>query len=408
MEHRVACCYLTHDHPEIIGETLKGALPSLSANGIDVFVYDDSADDATKAVIEDLIGNGYLDLHYVDAHKAVHGDHKMLLILQGYGLPEGYDYIWPVKDRIFFDGACIDRLRKAVDGGYDVIQIADESQRWDISVSVDKDEYTDIAEFYLKYVMIATDWEGTVRKRLTMLDPIDWERYEREYGIGIDCSFIQPMSLFARLAEVDSPRIKIVNYERDERTIVGSQGQSWRNVMYETWLDKWITYNFRLPAVYDPYKLEAIRSQTGLYELFGSPGMMMEYHDQGLFTMAVYEKYLRVWPMVTDIPQDVLCLIAEGRKKEAKERIAGDLENAFKEHDYMRVYRIRTTNFWLKEYMDDELYEALGVSCIIFRKQMLEKGACHIFDGASSLEEFRKRFRGLSDPAGSGSSQEER
>ena len=397
MKYSVACCYLTHDHPDIINKTLESSLPALSENGIDVCVYDDSSDEVTKSIVYRFIEEGYRNLYYVDIHKAIHGNHKMLLLLQGFGLPRKYDYIWPIKDRIIFNSACIGRLRKTIDRGYDVIQIADESQRWDISKRVDKDEYTDITEFYLKYLMIATDWEGTVRKWSTMLEPIDWDKYEREYGIDINCCFIQPMSLFSRLAEMEGPGIGIVRYDRDERTIIGNEGQGWRSNMYEIWIDRWITCNFRLPSIYDPYKMDAIRSQTGLYELFGSPGMLMKYHDMGLFTETEYNRYSRIWPMVTDIPSDILKMIALGQTDEAKSRILGDLETAFAEQDHMRIYRIRTTNFWLKDYLDAELYEALGISCVIFRKQMLHDGRCHIFDNAFSLEEFRTRYRSLSN-----------
>lgn len=97
MKYSIACCFLTHNHPDIVKDILDKCLKIYANFGVDIFFYDDSDDDATKQIAEKKISEGASNLFYIDVHSAINGDHKYYLILQGYGLPKDYDYIWLVR-----------------------------------------------------------------------------------------------------------------------------------------------------------------------------------------------------------------------------------------------------------------------------------------------------------------------
>ena len=158
MKYSVACCLLTHNHPDIVKEILDRCLDIYSDHGVDICIYDDSGDCSTKELIADYISDGALNLYYVDICNAINGDHKFYLLLQGYGLPKEYDYIWPCKDRICFGASYMDRLCASIDEGHDVVIGYNESTRWDVGVKVLQSVYTDPVEFYRLYAAASTDW----------------------------------------------------------------------------------------------------------------------------------------------------------------------------------------------------------------------------------------------------------
>ena len=84
-----------------------------------------------------------------------------------------------------------------------------EKTRWDVGIKVMQDVYSDPVELYRRYASSSTDWEALIRRRDTMLIPIDWETYERLYGVGSDCNFNQTLTLYARLSEMDACSVKI-------------------------------------------------------------------------------------------------------------------------------------------------------------------------------------------------------
>lgn len=395
MKKTVACCYLTHNHRDTVEEILGRCLAEYAEHGIDICVYDDSDDDNTKAYTESVIAEGADNLFYIDAHEVNDGSEKMLMVLKGDGLPKKYDYIWPVKDRVCFTGSCLDRLCEALEKEYDVIQIANEYQRWDISRPMNKDVYTDAGEFYRDYVVYLTNWEGTIRKRDTMLDPVDWENYESRYGFDPMDSFFHPMSVVIRLAELDHFKAGIVRFEKDERFISDRTGSAWKELTFELWIDRWINSNYLLPAVFDPYKLEAIRSQTGLAELFGSVEHMMNFYSSGIYTNRIYTKYKEVWPLITDIPVEWLELISNGRNEDVIIRVIASFEKALSDHDYLWAHRLIATNKWFELIYDKETYNILCICFVIYKKDMMIKGRSYIFDGVSSVEDIVGRYEYL-------------
>ena len=391
MKISIACCYLTHNHVDAMREVLDRCLTIYAAHGIDICIYDDSDDDSTKNLVSSIISKGASNLYYVDAHGALNGDHKHLMLLQGYGLPKDYDYIWPCKDRVCFDESFIAELCNALDEDPDVILGANEYARWDVGENVLESAYTDPVEFYRLYAVMSTNWEALIRKRSTMLNPIDWDAYKRTYNISEKNCFNQTLSLFVRLSEMNKCSIRICRYS-EERFISDKAASGWKNQIFEIWIDRWVAANFSLPSIYDIYKSEAIKSETNISELFGSVEGMIALHNNGTYTVSTFEKYKNIWPFVTNIPLNHLEMIAHGDYQNAVFETIKSFEQAFIDEDFKKAWWLISANTFFEKYYDDRTYRIL-VGCFNqYRRDMMKNGSSTVFAGIQSLQELLNRY----------------
>ena len=397
MKYSVACCYLTHNHPDIVKEVFDKSLQPYADHGIDVCICDDSDNLATKTLVEEYVNKGYTNLYYVDMHEAKHASHKLILVFKGDNLPKDYDYLWICKDRVCFTNSYLEKLCTAIDEGHDVIMGTSELSRWDVGIrSYQHDTYTDPAEFYRRYAVVSTNWEATIRKRETMLAPIDWDNYLSLYGNDIvRLSFDHPITLFTRLAELDSPSMRICRYEPNERFISAQTGSSWRkgSYIFELWIDKWVAANYALPSIYDPYKAEAIKSETNLSELFGSVEYMIYLKDEGTYTREIFEKYRNIWPFVTDIPVHRLGMIADGDYQGALQDTVNDFHDSIANHMFGKAWWILASNGWFEKLFDKETYMILVYAFNAYRQNMMHTGASNVFDGVNSVQDIIDKYK---------------
>ena len=391
----IACCYLTHNHPDTIKDILSRSLDDYMEHNIDICVFDDSTDDETLRIIESFWDKGANGLYYVDAHEAQSVYEKMIMILKGCGLPKDYKYIWPSKDRVCFSAQVLDRIIEAANAGYDVIQVADEFQRWDVKRPTSRDVYTDAGEFYRDYMVYFTNWEGTIRRYDTLLQSFDWDGYMLKYGVGYMNEFIHPMSLIAGLLDAESFTASIVRFEKSERYISDKSGSAWENQVFWLWIDAWLQSNYALPSSLDPYKFDAIRSQTGLPELFGSVGKMIMLSKKELYNEEIFAKYKNLWPFITDIPVEWLEQIALGKLNEVINETKCEFERALKKQDFLWALKLISSNSWFAEFYDAETYNILNICFYIFKQDMIRKGYSHMFDGVETVSGIIDRYEHL-------------
>ena len=392
MKYSVACCYMTHNHPDVVEEILNLSSGCYNEHNIDICICDDSDNDDTLEIVKRFQKNGCKSLHYIDSHIAVNGIHKYILLLQGELLHKNYDYIWITKDRVCFSSAYLDKLCAEIDEGHDIILGTNEAQRSDVGICVTARIYEDPTEFYRLYGAHSTNWEALIYNNRTFLQSINWERFNNLYNPNNMCSFVQPLTLFSHLAEMDHCSIRISRYEFNDRFISNKTGSDWGNVMFELWIDRWVAANFSLPSIYDKYKAEVIKSETNLSELFGSVERMIVFHTNNLYNREIFEKYRNMWPFVTDIPVDVLELIAGGDYNTALSRTIFDFENAFATHDFKMAWWLIAGNTWFKDYYDTTTYGLLVMCFNKYRENMQHVGASAVFDGVSSIDDLKKKY----------------
>ncbi len=378
MKSKVACCYFTHNHDEIIRSVIEHCYKVYAKHEIDICVYDDSDDEKTEKVIEEYRENGASNVYYVDAHLAEGANNKMFLLMNGYGLPGIYDYIWPVKDRLCFEDSYLDRLCEKIDEGHDVVLGMNEWQRWDISLPVKRDYYFDPVLFYRDYGFFITNWECTIRKIGTMLSPVDWTNYSEAYDIQFN-PFNQLISLFARAAEMDDFSAAICRYDQNERFFAPGGHSGWENEAFNLWIDKWVSANYMLPNVYDPYKTKVIKDETNLRDIFGSVANMINYREKNIYNRDIFIKYRNMWAMLTDVPLRDLELIADGSFEEVFVNTLGEMEKAMEDEDFAKARYLFVGNAWFKDLFDEDTYNDLFRRFNEYTYDILSKGESKAF-----------------------------
>ncbi len=305
MKNRVACCYLTHEHPDVIREVLGHICSEYGKKGIDIYIYDSSAGEETEKIVAEYDAKGLCGLYYIDAGSfggRDGGNDKYLHVLRGDGLSGHYDYIWPTKDRCWFEGETLDRVCEAIDEDHDIVFAVDERDRYELITKLSKDVYTDPVEFFGDYGALTTNWECLIRRTDTMLDPIEWVRYESLYGISGMNNFNQTLSLFVRLSETDKCSIRVIESGLDDKRYSDKAKPLWTSNLMEVWIDKWIPAIYSLPSIYDGHKLAVIKTQLSHISLFGSNDALVAMRDMGAFTKDRVALLWSMWAMISRLP----------------------------------------------------------------------------------------------------------
>lgn len=391
MNNNLACCIFTYNHPDVIGVTVRNMHERYDEHGIDIYIYDSSEGNETKAVIDRLIEGGATNLYYVDA-RAYGGDEKVVCMLKKMGLKKEYDYIWNSKDRCYFIGKALDDIVEATKEGHDIIFGVDETERWEMLMPAVMDVYTDPVLFYSHYGQLATNWECLIRKTKTMLDGYDLDAFIEKYKLGNENPFNQPVSAFARLAELDSCSIKVIHDAGDNRVYDLSVGCGWVNKLYKIWIEKWIAANESLPDIYNEYKDIVIKLETNLPQLFGSNDRFMYFKDGGLYTPEIFEHYKEIWPRVTNLPVKYLEYIAYGRMEELVAEVLDAFDLAFLNQEYDNAYSIFKENKWMKMVYGDDAFADMEIIFEVYKSERNKKGESVLFRGVKSMEELFDRY----------------
>ena len=183
------------------------------------------------------------------------GQNKLALYYTGSGLDKEYDYIWAVKDRVFFDEKTLVKVLGAMDEGYDAILLGvlPEHVKGEAKTRVyDKPE-----EFYHDWGFMATSIDVTVLKQKSMLDGLTYDDVEK-----CNPSYTHFQILFQRLAVGDKLVKVLVENDVVARNIQGV-GSCYHDRMFKIWKDDWISVNESLPSKYDVYKKYVHSSEYG-------------------------------------------------------------------------------------------------------------------------------------------------
>lgn len=396
MKNRVACCYLTHEHPEVMDEVLGKICRPYGEKGIDIYVYDSSTEDNTRLVVEKYRNMGLCSLIYVPMQFAKGrdgGNEKYLYVLKGYGLEGHYDYIWPTKDRCWFEGETLDRICELIDRDMDIVFAADERDRFEIIINPIKEVYDDPVEFFEVYGALTTNWECLIRRRDTMTDSVDWDEYSEKYNVGSNNNFNQTVSVFARLSEMPSCSIGVISSGIDDKRYSNKAKPLWMDTLFEVWIDKWIPAIFSLPEMYDGYKLNVIKTQLGHISLFGSNDALVTMRNMGLFTKERYGQLSSMWDMISRVPFSNLERIIGNDEKKLFDENYDKYLDSFKDKDYDKGYYLFIQNSSFINKLGNEKYRILALSYYIYLLDMRRGGYSLLFEGVESPEGLIDNFK---------------
>ena len=232
-----------------------------------------------------------------------------------------------------------------------------------------------------------------IRKTSTMVDGINWETYDSQYGVNPDNNFNQTVSLFARLSELDEYSIKVIHHEPTDKLYSSLVQSMWRGQILKVWIDTWIPAIFKLPAIYDPYKMQIIKAELGLAPLFGSVDSVIEMHNSGQLDQNRFAQLEPSWAMFTDLPLEYAkAVVNDKADKSFFESIVNEFLQTFADKDYVKAHRLFTSNNWLSQVMNENNYADLVVCFGVYKSEMNEKGYSLLFDGVSSIDELLGKY----------------
>ncbi len=354
MTHNIACCYMTHNHPDVVKRILGVVLQPYDENGIDIYIYDSSTSDETKDFVYSLIEAGIRNLFYVTVDAALSGDGKLLEILQGHGLQKEYDYIWPCKDRSFMTADSVRLIQQESRKNYDCMLI----DCW-IPVSSDYRNYKKVygrEEFFREFGWMTTSWEVMLFHTDMLLHTIEWDSFIRQYHLCKDQAFNQPLTVFGGLALREDPKIRVLSYK--EVTIGNDKAVSsgWVDATFPLWGKMWPDAIGSLPECYEPYKAEVIKSQGMHPNVFGSVDNLIILEKRNAFTREIWDQYKDRWSTLSDIPPRYVEAVLDKDSIRIIQMAIEDFNAALQEKQYKRAYYIFSRTTYLSYLLGSTYY----------------------------------------------------
>ncbi len=89
MDSNIACCYLTHNHPDVVRDVLQHIGDSYEKNGIDIYFYDSSNDTKTREIVEAFMGGKTGHVFYIPVDDELGGGRETSRDSKGLWTPEG-------------------------------------------------------------------------------------------------------------------------------------------------------------------------------------------------------------------------------------------------------------------------------------------------------------------------------
>lgn len=386
MKKNIACCYLTHNHPDVVEFVLNTVQKYYDENGIDIYMYDSSTNNKTKDIVYHMINDGAKNLFYIRIDDKIGGDGKILQVLKEYGIKKHYDYIWPNKDRSYVTEKTVKKIQSISQKHYEGILI----ENWN-PIQTDRIEHKssyDKIEFFEKFGWLVNSWESVLfsTEMLSYVD--DWKKFEQRYHLGSKNGFNQSMIFFGGLDLVKDAKVGIVNYKDVEVYNSDLASSSWIDNTFNTWGKNWPEAIKRLPSCYDKYKNKVIKDQGMHPMVFGSIDNLISLKEKGILTYKVWEDIKERWNILSDIPQEHVMAILEERYDWLILDVYKRLNNALKMKQYDTAYYIFMTTSYLKAILSYKDFWILKTCFYIYCYEIhegIEDGLMHKVISCSDL-----------------------
>lgn len=300
----VAMCIPTYNRANVVEDTLSRGIEGYAKMGIDLYYYDSSTNEDTKKIVEKYAAMGYKNINYVPVTETKNVAQKLEMIFMGEGLNKKYDYIWPVKDRVWFEVPTLLAIDNAMQENVDVIFLG---VLWsyhhpDIGTKI----YESAREFYADWGYLVTSIDVNIFRYESMINDIDFDEL-KNYN---DC-FSHFQLMFNKLAG-DTKKVKALVGDEIIAYNSNRSGSGWKESAFLVWKDKWIDVNEKLPEYYNEYKAEVIKHAGRLPWIFGSVDSLLEFKNCGALTPDNLDSVLKSWERVSDIPREKVIAIANG------------------------------------------------------------------------------------------------
>jgi hypothetical protein len=391
MEHNIAFCVMTYNHPDTVEEVLSHTVELYDRYGIDIYYFDASETDATKTVVESYIQNHAGNLYYISTTLSL--EDRMSWALSGKCLKKHYDYIFLIKDRAYFDEITIKKLHEEAGKHYDVILMPPCHWPLDIYPQPEPEVYTDPTAFFRDYGTHTTNLETVLFNYDTMLKDVDWKEFRDRYFIDDVCDFLQVLVLFTGLTRLNNPRMRVLREREVLRLASNLSGSGWATKVFDVWALEWAAAVDMLPECYDEYKPYVKKRQTMQEYIFGSPNQLVWYAREKILTRQVAQQVKDIWSDLSDIPYECLEYIVDDRQELVVRRLAEMWVEVFRKQQFPQAYHMLHTNYWLKEACGSYIYNTLDKCFEVYRLELengIEEG---IFRNVYSMEDAVNKYQ---------------
>lgn len=306
-DNKMAVCIPTYNHPDTVEDVLANCAELYKRYGLDVYYYDSSENEETKRIIETYQAKGYDNLYYFSIDPQMPYHNKTELVMMMDGISKNYVYMWYMKDRSWCEEKTLKLIYRAMEEYRDLIFL-------DVGHSDSEREITtcnDANEFYHRCGDYATSMDTTIYNVKSMLkSDFNMEEFRKKHGEHR--SFMHFLIIFEQLAKKAKPEICLLS-DINEIIFNSHKTQSgWHEKRIQTWGKVWIEVNEMLPDCYTE-KDDVIKRTASLPWLLGDINALVELHNRGILTPEYYEEIKVFWERVSDIPLELLRLIAYGK-----------------------------------------------------------------------------------------------
>lgn len=297
----VAMCIPTYNRADVVEDTLGRGIEGYAKMGIDLYYYDGSDNDETKKVVEKYINKGYSNIKYMSFKDDTN---RTAMFFSGGGLDKEYEYIWPVKDRVWFEEPTLRAVEKAMEEGFDAIFLG---VLWSYAhPGIGTKTYEKPEEFYFDWGYLVTSIDVNIFRFESMLKGLTYDEL-----LCYSYAFMHFEIMFKQLSQEH----KIV------RSLVGEDIVAYNSRLvsscqkkenFTIWEDDWIDVNEKLPGCYNEYKAEVIKHAGSLPWIFGNVDSLIGFKNCGALVPDKLDSILKNWERVSDIPKEKVIAIANG------------------------------------------------------------------------------------------------
>lgn len=284
-----------YNRTEILRTNLSAMLPELKRFSIGVYVSDDSSDDSTRCMLDEL-RQEYEHIYYERNYPALGHDRNIVRTL---GLPDT-DYVWLLGDSIEIEGGIIAKVLSVIERSRpEIVAVNARNRNLDVRSGCYDDANTILGTF--GWHMTLTGAAIYSRAAANAASQIDFGSFK---------NFPQFALTFTRLAV--APSFCWINDVALTRKVPAlTAGSSyWLRSMFPVFIDDWSAAVNALPDLYRTnVKATAIREHSLQSRLFGWQSLLVA-RSSGGYDLRTYREYKDRLAIHSDLDRFALILLA--------------------------------------------------------------------------------------------------
>jgi len=281
----------TYNRAEILKENILLMLHDIRIYSIPIYISDDSTNDQTERIIDDLIKE-YEYIYYTKNSMSLGHDQNCIRTLN---LPSE-EYVWYLGDSIIIKPLAIKKILDEINKTkYDFISVNGDNR----DLAIKNKLYTDGRELMTDLCWHLTMTGATIysQKAIKKSTNFEVEKFK---------NFPQTAVIFKNFAEGQNILCWI-----NEKLIEGNKNKQsyWIQNVFEVFLYDWFNFINNLPEYYNKVKFETIRSHSKNTGLFSISNFIF-FRLIGIYDLKTYNKYSKFLKKCCNINIPLVILIS--------------------------------------------------------------------------------------------------